>query len=268
MTTTPQTGYASVNGLEMYYELHGAGEPLILLHGGFGVTGMFGAILPQLAANRQVIAADLQGHGRTADIDRPLSLEAMGDDVAKLITHLNLAQADVMGYSMGGGAALQAAIQHPDLVRKLVVVSMPFKREGWYPEQLAAMNQMSAAALEFMRNTPIYESYVAVAPDPDHFPVLCDKMGEMMRRDYDYSDGVKELTMPVLIVVGDADGFPPSHAAQFFSLLGGGLRDGSWDRSGMAKSQLAILPGVTHYDIIDLPALPAVVNPFLDAPVT
>ncbi len=268
MTTTPQTGYASVNGLEMYYELHGAGEPLNLLHGGFGVTGMFGAILPQLAANRQVIAADLHGHGRTADIDRPLSLEAMGDDVGKLITHLGFAQADVMGYSMGGGAALQAAIQHPDLVRKLVVVSMPFKREGWYPEQLAAMNQMSAAALEFMRNTPIYESYVAVAPDPDHFPVLCDKMGEMMRRDYDYSDGVKELTMPVLIVVGDADGFPPSHAAQFFELLGCGLRDGSWDRSGMAKSQLAILPGVTHYDIIDLPALPAVVNPFLDAPVT
>jgi pimeloyl-ACP methyl ester carboxylesterase len=265
--TAPQSGYAPVNGLQMYYEIHGAGEPLILLHGGFGMTGMFGAMLPLLAEKRQVIAADLQGHGRTADIDRPLSLEAMGDDVAALIRHLGFAQADLMGYSMGGGAALQAAIQHPELVRKLVVVSIPFKRAGWYPEQVAAMNQMGASTAEFMKNTPMYEGYAAVAPDPDHFPILCEKMGEMLGRDYDYGAGVKGLTMPVLIVAGDADGMPPSHAALFFELLGGGLRDGSWDRSGMSKSQLAILPGVTHYDIFMSPALPAVVHAFLDAPV-
>lgn len=262
--TIPQTGYAPVNGLHMYYEIHGTGEPLLLLHGGFGVTTMFGAILPQLVANRQVIAVDLQGHGRTADIDRPLSFETMGDDIGKLIKYLGLAQTDVLGYSMGGSTALQAAIQYSALVRKLVVVAIPFKRNGWYPEQIAAMNQMNAGALEFMRNTPIYESYVAVAPDPEHFPVLCDKMGELLRREYDYSEDVKKLSMPVLIVVGDADGMPPSHAAQFFEFLGGGLRDGSWDRSGMSKSQLAILPNVTHYDIFMSPALPTVVNAFLD----
>lgn len=264
--TAPRSGYAPVNGLQMYYEIHGEGDPLILLHGGFGLTGMYSAILPQLAAQRQVIAADLQGHGRTADIDRPLSLEAMGDDVGKLIAHLGLRQADVMGYSMGGGAALQAAIQHPDLVRKLVIVSVPYKRDGWFPEQVAAMSQMKAGSFEFMKSTPMYEAYAAVAPDPEHFLVLCDKMGAMLSRDYDYGAGVKGLSMPVLLVAGDADGLPPSHAAEFFALLGGGLRDGSWDRSGMSKSQLAILPGVTHYDIFMSPALPAVVNAFLDAP--
>lgn len=263
---TNQTGYAPVNGLNMYYEVHGAGEPLILLHGGFGLTGMFSTILPMLAANRQVIAADLQGHGRTADIERPLSLEAMGDDVAGLIKHLGFDKADIMGYSMGGGAALRAAIQHPEIVRKLVLASVPYKRSGWYPEMVASMGQMSAAAAEFMKNTPMYESYVGVAPDPDHFPALCDKMGEMLRRDYDWGKEVKALTIPTLLVYGDADGAPPSHAAQFFELLGGGLRDGSWDGSGMSKSQLAILPGTTHYTIFASPALAAVVTPFLDAP--
>jgi pimeloyl-ACP methyl ester carboxylesterase len=252
----------------MYYEIHGTGEPLILLHGGYGLTGMFSAVLPQLAAHRQVILADLQGHGRTADIDRPLSLEAMGDDVAGLIEHLGLAQADVMGYSMGGGAALRTAIQHPELVRKLVVVSIPYKRSGWYPEMVAGMDQIGAQSAEFMKNTPMYENYIAVAPDPDHFVTLCDKMGQMMRRDYDWGDEVKELTMPVLLVAGDADGLPPAHAAQFFALLGGGLRDGSWDRSGMSKSQLAILPDTTHYDIFFSPLLPAVVTPFLDGPIS
>ena len=263
---TTQSGYAPVNGMQLYYEIHGAGEPLILLHGGFGLTGMFEPIMPQLSANRQVIAVDLQGNGRTADIDRPLSLEAMGDDVGKLIAHLGLAQADVMGYSMGGGAALQAAIQHPDLVRKLIIVSIPFKRSGWYPEQTAGMDQIGAHTAEFMKSTPMYEAYTAVAPHPENFTQLCAKMGDMMRRDYDYGAGVKGLTMPVLIVAGDADGFPPSHAAEFFALLGGGQRDGVWDRSGVPKSQLAILPNTTHYEIFESPALPAIVNAFLDAP--
>jgi pimeloyl-ACP methyl ester carboxylesterase len=160
----PMFEYAPLNGLNMYYAIYGTGEPLILLHGGFGLTEMFGPILPLLAANRQVIAADLQGHGRTADSERPLSLEAMGDDTAALIKHLGFSQADVMGYSMGGGAALRAAIQHPELVRKLVLTSGPYKRSGWYPEMVAAMGQMSAATAEFMKNTPMHESYVAVAP--------------------------------------------------------------------------------------------------------
>lgn len=264
--TTAKTGYAPVNGLKLYYEIHGEGPPLVLLHGGFAMTGMFDELLPQLTANRQVIAVDLQGHGRTADIDRPLSLEAMGDDVAALITHLGFEKADVMGYSMGGGVALRMAIQHPALVRKLVLVSFPFRRNGWYPEMTAGMDQISAASAEFMKNTPVYHAYVAVAPDPDHFLALIDKMGEMMRRDYDWSAEVAALTMPTLLVIGDADGMPPSHAAQFFELLGGGKRDGGWDGSGMSNSQLAILPSTTHYNSADSPLLVPIVAPFLDAP--
>src|SRR5215207_8895017 len=248
--TTEQRGtgqYADINGLHLYYETHGptaqaTGRRLILLHGGLGSGEMFGPVIPAMAANRQVIAVDLQGHGRTADIDRPLRLELMGDDIAALIKHLGFEQADVMGYSMGGGAALRAAIQHPALVRKLVVVSIPFKRSGWYPEMVANMAQMNAASLEFLRDTPIYQGYVAVAPDPDHFPVLCDKMGDMLRRDYDWSSEVAALKMPTMIICGDADGLPPAHAAAFFELLGGGQRDGGWDESGMSNSRLAILP--------------------------
>jgi pimeloyl-ACP methyl ester carboxylesterase len=250
----------------MYYEIHGTGQPLILLHGGLGLTGMFGEVLPLLAQGRQVIAADLQGHGRTADIDRPMRLELMGDDIAALITHLGFEQADVMGYSMGGGAALRAAIQHPTLVRKLVLVSLPFKRSGWYPEMVAGMSQMSAAAAEFMRDTPMYQAYITVAPDPDHFPELCDKMGEMLRRDYDWSAEVAALKMPTMIVSGDADGLPPAHAAQFFELLGGGKRDAGWDGANMPNARLAILPATTHYNIFASPMLAASVTPFLDAP--
>lgn len=263
---TPHSGYAPINGLNMYYEIHGAGEPLILLHGGFGLVEMFGPMLPQLAANRQVIAVDLQAHGRTADIDRPLSLEAMGDDVGKLIRHLGFAQADVMGYSMGGGTALQCAIQHPDMVRKLVVVSLPFKRSGWYPEQVAGMEQIGAHSAELFVGSPMHEAYTAIAPHPEQFSRLCAKMGDMLRRDYDYSEGVKHLPMPVLLVFGDADGMPPAHAAEFFALLGGGQRDGGWDRSAMPQSQLAILPSMTHYDMLQSPVLLPIVDAFLGAP--
>jgi pimeloyl-ACP methyl ester carboxylesterase len=190
----------------------------------------------------------------------------MGDDIAALITHLGLEQADIMGYSMGGAVALRTAIQHPAVVRKLVVVSTPHKRAAWYPEMVAGMEQMSAAATPFMQQTPMYQGYVAVAPDPGNFPALCDKMGDMLRRDYDWSDEIARLPMPTMIVVGDADGLPPAQAAEFFALLGGGQHDGSWDRSGMTIHQLAILPGTTHYDIFSSPALAATVTPFLDAP--
>ena len=264
--TTPKTGYAPVNGLNMYYEIHGSGEPLVLLHGGFGLTGMFHVVLPDLAKTRQVIAVDLQGHGRTADIDRPLSPEAMGDDVAALIQHLGFTQADVMGYSMGGAVALRTAIQHPEVVRKLVVVSIPFKRDGWYAELLPAREQMSAAAAPFLKETPMYHNYVSVAPHPENFDALLDKMGDMLRRDYDWSAEVAALKMPVLIIIGDADGMPPSHAAEFFALLGGGQKDGSWDNSGMSNSQLAILPATTHYNSVDSPLLAPITIAFLDAP--
>jgi pimeloyl-ACP methyl ester carboxylesterase len=265
-STAAKVGYAPVNGLHLYYEITGVGEPLVLLHGGFGLTAMFGAIMPQLTQSRQVIAVDLQGHGRTADIDRPLRYELMGDDIAALIKYLGLAQADVMGFSLGGGTALRTAIQHPTSVRKLVVVSSPFRRDGWYPEMLASMAQMNASFAEFMRDTPIYQNYAAIAPDPGNFPMLCEKMGDLMRQEYDWSSEVAALPMPTMIICGDADSFPPAHAAEFFGLRGGGKRDGVWDGSGMSSSQLAILPGLTHYNIVDAPALVAAVIPFLDAP--
>lgn len=267
MTATGTTsGYAPVNGLRLYYEVTGVGQPLVLLHGGFGLTAMFSAIMPQLTQGRQVIAVDLQGHGRTADVDRPLRYELMGDDIAALIKHLGLGQADVMGYSLGGGAALRTAIQHPSIVRKLVVVSAPFRRDGWYPEMLASMAQMNASFAEFMRDTPMYQSYAAVAPEPGNFPALCDKMGDLMRQEYDWSSEVAALPVPTMIICGDADSFPPAHAAEFFGLRGGGKRDGVWDGSGMTSSQLAILPGMTHYNIVDSLALASAVTPFLDAP--
>ncbi len=258
--------YASIHGLNLYYEIHGEGNPVVLLHGGFGSTGMFAPLLPELTAAHQVIAVDLQGHGRTADIDRPLSPEAMGDDVAALIKHLGLTQADLVGYSMGAAAALRAAIQHPEVVRKLAVISFPSRSDAWYPELMPGRLQMGAESAEFLKETPMYQTYASIAPRPEDFPRLCAKVGEMLRRDYNWADEIAQLKPPTLLVVGDADGCPPSHAVEFFALLGGGLRDGHWDRSGVPQSQLAILPSTTHYDILYSPTLLPTIMRFLDEP--
>ena len=262
----PSNGnYASINGLELYFETYGMGDPLIVLHGGLCSTGIIADVLPHFSVGRQVIAVDLQAHGRTADIDRPLSLEAMGDDIAALIQHLKLEQADIMGYSMGGMVALQTAIRHPDLVRKLVVISIPFKRNGWFAQVLEGMKGVNASAAEMMKPSPIYQMYASVAPKPEDWSLLLDKMGEMMKRDYDYTQGVKSLKMPVLIVAGDTDSISPAHLAEFFALLGGGQQDAGWDGSGITcHSQLAILPGTTHYNSIDSSLLPGIVGAFLE----
>jgi len=265
-TTTAKTGYAPVNGLKLYYEIHGAGEPLILVHGAVGATAMFGEILPLLSNTRRVIAVDLQAHGRTADIDRPLSFEAMADDIAALIKHLGIEKADVMGYSLGAGVALNTAIRHPAVVRKLVLVSTAFKRDGWYPEILAGMAQMGAGAAEPMKQTPMYEIYARVAPTPADWPVLLSKIGELVKKDYDWSNDVAAITAPTLLVYGDADAVRTAHAVQFFELFGGGKKDAGWDGSGMSNARLAILPGLTHYNVFSSPALAATVTPFLDAP--
>jgi pimeloyl-ACP methyl ester carboxylesterase len=258
--------YASVNGLEVYYEIHGTGRPLVLLHGGIGAIEIFGEVLPLLAEGRQVIAADLQAHGRTADIDRPLSIELMADDIAALIEHLEIERADVMGYSLGGGVALQCAIRHPEVVRKLVVVSTPFKRDGWYPEVLAGMGQMGPEAAEPMKQTPMYQLYAGVGPRPEDWPVLLTKLGQLLAQDYDWSEEVAAMETPTLIVVGDADSVRTAHAVEFFELLGGGKADAGWDGSGMSNARLAILPATTHYDIYFSPTLASTVTPFLDAP--
>ena len=258
--------YADVNGIKLYYEIHGVGRPLILLHGGLGAIEMFGPNLAALARGRRVVAVDLQGHGRTADIDRPLSVVLMADDIAALVGRLELDRPDVMGYSLGGGVALLTAIRHPEVVGKLVVVSTPFRRSAFYPEILAQQGQVGAAAAEAMKQTPMYQLYSRLAPRPEDWPRLLDKIGEAMKQDFDFSREIAGLRATTLIVAADADIFPPAHAVEMFALLGGGQRDGGWDGSGRPKSRLAILPGLTHYTIFSAPALAVTVIPFLDEP--
>jgi len=265
-TTAFKTGYALVNGLNLYYESHGTGEPLILLHGGLGATEMFGEVLPLLSKTRRVIAVDLQAHGRTADIDRPMTFEAMADDIAALMKHLEIERADVMGYSLGGVVALRIAVRHPDMVRKLVLVSIAFKLDGWYPEIVSGMAHVGAGSAEAMKQTPMYQLYARIAPKPADWPVLLTKIGELLRMDYDWSKDVAAIKAPTLLVFGDADAVRTAHAVQFFELLGGGKKDGGWDGSGMSNARLAILPGLTHYNIFSSPALASTVTPFLDVP--
>jgi pimeloyl-ACP methyl ester carboxylesterase len=253
-----KSGYAPVNGLKLYYEIRGSGQPLILLHGGVVGITMFGPNLDALAEKRQVIAVELQGHGHTADIDRPLSYEAMADDIAALMKYLGIEQADVMGYSLGGGVALQAAIRHPGLVRRLVVVSAPCKRDGFYPEVLAAMAQMGPAAGEGMKKSPLAQMYPNV-----NWAVLFTKLGELLKKDYDWSKEVAAIKSPTMLVFADADAIRTAHMAEFYGLLGGGQRDAGLDGSQRPLAQLAVLPGLTHYSLSASPALTAAVTPFL-----
>ncbi|MFF5171861.1 alpha/beta fold hydrolase [Micromonospora sp. NPDC000089] len=255
--------YADVDGLRLWYEVHGDGPPLVLLHGGYGSVETFAPILPALAARRRVIGVDLQGHGRTADVDRPLRYESMADTVAALIGHLGLPETDLLGYSLGGGVALRAAIQQPALVRRLVLVSTPCRRGGWYPEVLAAMGAQDESVGERMRGTPPHEIYQRIAPRPQDWPRLWAKGGELLRREYDWSAEVAALAPPTLLVYADGDSIPVTHMAEFFGLLGGGHRDAGWDGTDRPAARLAVLPGLTHYDIVAAPALPAAVLPFL-----
>jgi pimeloyl-ACP methyl ester carboxylesterase len=257
-------GYADVNGIKLYYEIHGAGQPLVLLHGGLGAIEMFGPNLPALAQGRKVIGVDLQGHGRTADIDRPLKTELMADDIAALIQHLKLDRPDIMGFSLGGGVAVLLAIRHPELVGRLVLVSTPIRRDAFYPEILAQQVQVTAEAAEAMKQTPMYQLYASIAPRPEDWARLLSKLGSSMKDDFDFSKKIAGITATTLIVAGDADIFPPAHAVEVFGLLGGGKRDGGWDGSGRPKARLAILPGVTHYNIAIAPALASTVISFLD----
>lgn len=264
---TQGTGhYAEVNGINLYYETHGAGRPLILLHGGLGSGEMFGPLLPALSGRRQVIAPDLQGHGRTADIDRPLDVRLMADDIAALIGHLGLDKPDLVGYSLGGGVALQTAIKYPAMVGRLVAVSANIRRDAIYPEMLAQQGQVNAAAAEYMKDTPMYQLYQRIAPRPEDFPRLLDKISEAMSEDFDFTEEVRSLQVPALIVAADADMAPPSHYAEVFNLLDGGLRDGGWMGEGRPKGghALAILPGLTHYNIFSSPLLAAATLAFLD----
>jgi len=259
-----KSGYVEANGVSYFYRIYGEGEPLLLLHGGLGSIDMFAPILPILAAGRQVIGVDLQGHGRTALGDRPISLVDMGDDMATILKQLGYDKVDALGYSMGAGVAFRLAVQHPETVRRLALVSGGFAQDAFYPEMLPMQAQVGAAMADAMKETPMYKSYVAVAPKPEDFPKLLDRMGELMRTPFNWADDVKTLKMPVMLVYGDSDMYRPEHIVEFYHLLGGGLRDAGWMREHMSQNRLAILPDLTHYDIFLAPALAYTVRPFLD----
>ena len=261
--TIPQTGYAPVNGLQMYYEIHGNGEPLVLLHGAFGAIDLWGPILTTLAENHQVIAVELQGHGHTADIDRPFSYEQMADDVAALMDHLTIQQADVVGYSMGADTALQLAIRHPDRARKLVPISGKYRYDGEYPELLAGIQQMTP---EILAGTPFEDAYLRNAPNPADFPVLVEKLKAFFGKEYAWpEEDMRSIAAPTLLIIGDSDTVRPEHAVELFRLLGGGVPG---DVTGLPNSQLAILPGITHGTIVfeRTDQLLAMIEAFLAAP--
>jgi pimeloyl-ACP methyl ester carboxylesterase len=262
--TAPRTGYAPINGLRMYYEIHGDGEPLVLLHGAFGAIDLWGPILTTLAGTHQVIAVELQGHGHTADIiDRPLGYEQMADDVAALMDHLTITRADIVGYSMGATTGLQLAIRHPDRLRKLVAVSPNYRSDGYYPELLAGLQMMTP---DIFTGTPEEAAYLRHAPHPEDFPGLVEKQKVLPQAFAFPEEDVASIAAPTLVVLGDSDVVRPEHAVALFRLLGGGVPG---DLTGsLPSAQLAVLPGTTHRSIVGERAdrLLAVVEPFLTSP--
>jgi pimeloyl-ACP methyl ester carboxylesterase len=264
MATDTIKAYASVNGLKMYYEIQGTGQPVIVLHGGFGNTELFMPNVTALVKNYKVIAVDLQGHGRTADIDRPLDMDSMANDIAELIRQLNLGKTNIVGYSLGGSVALRLAVKHPELLQKVVLISCPFKRKGWFPDLLVQQDQMGPASAEALKQTPMYQSYLKIAPKPEDWTKLVTKMSVALQKDYDWSKEVAAIKLPVLLMCADADAVMPSHMIEFFKLLGGGLKDPGWQGTGRPASQLAIIPDETHYTLFMSPALSDVIMPFLN----
>ena len=261
-----RTGYAAVNGLQLYYEIRGTGDPLIVLHGGLGSIETHNFDLAALARTRQVIAVELQAHGRTADIDRPMTYEAMADDIGALIAHLDLPKVDLIGYSLGGGVAVQTALRHRERVRKLVVVSTPLARSASFPEAIAAFDALGPQVAELMKPSPVYQTYQKLAPRPYDFPRLLERVGTLVKKDYDWTADVAKLP-PTLLVAADADYYRLSHVLDVYAKLGGDANDPGWDGSGgRSASQIAILPGTSHYDIVASPLVVAVVEPWLAKP--
>lgn len=261
--TPPQSGYATANGLKMYYEIHGeGGQPLLLLHGAYMSIDALGNLIPPLAATRQVIAVELQGHGRTADIDRPIRYESMAHDVAALLAGLGIESVDIFGYSMGGGVALQIAIRHPQLVRKLIVASASYKSSAVYPELLGMFDTMT---LDMFTGTPMEAEYRRLAPDPDYFPTFVAKMIDLDKQSFDWpAEDIQAIKAPTMLIVGDSDIILPEHTLEMFRLLGGGV---CGDLHGLPQARLAVLPGTTHVMLIDqTELLLAIIPPFLDAP--
>jgi pimeloyl-ACP methyl ester carboxylesterase len=256
-----ESGYAEVNGLKMYYEVYGQGKPLILLHGSFmSIPLNWSQIIPLLAKDRKVIVAEMQGHGRTKDIPRNISYEGMADDVSGLLKHLKIDSADILGYSMGGGIALQFAIRHPEQVRRLIVLSAPSAHDGWWPDVEASFATFTP---DMFNGTPIKKQYDSLGGDPAHFPELVKKVIGIDLKQYDWSADVKKIKAPLFMAIGDADGVRYEHVLELFRAKGGGKMG---DLHGLPKSRLAILPGTTHIGMIKRTDwLIPMINDFLDA---
>jgi pimeloyl-ACP methyl ester carboxylesterase len=259
---TPTVGYAPVNGLQMYYEVHGSGEPVVLLHGAFMTipnnwTGWIG----ELSKTRKVIAVEMQGHGRTADIKRDFSSENLADDVAALLDYLKIPSADLIGYSMGGEVAMQCAIRHPDKVRKVVSISAVLRHDGWVKEALDVFPQLT---FEAFKGSPIETGYKKLSPTPDEFPNFVKHIVAATVKPFDFgADKLKATKAPMFFIHGDADGVRLEHIAEMFRLKGGEIHGDMRPRSA---SRLAILPNTTHVTLMErMPVIVPMVNDFFDA---
>jgi pimeloyl-ACP methyl ester carboxylesterase len=263
-STPTESGYVPVNGLEMYYEIHGSGRPLVLLHGNLSTIGTsFGKVLPKLSSTRRIIAVEQQGHGHTADIDRPLSIEQWALDTTALLRHLGIEQADFFGYSSGGAVSLEIALRSPDLVRKLVWAGgTSFRRDGLYPELLKASETMKPEDLD---GSPFQQEYASIAPHPEQWHRLVAKITDLDRTTQGWSpEAIASVKAPTLLIIGDSDIVRPEHVVEMFRLLGGGVVG---DLVGLPRSQLAVLPGTTHVTLADRDQwLAPMITEFLDAP--
>lgn len=248
-----------VNGMQMYYEVFGSGDPLIVLHGSYMNIPSMGAIIPKLAETHQVYALELQGHGRTTDIDRPITYPNLADDVALFMDKVGLQKADVFGYSMGAIAGLQLVIRHPDKVSKLVFAAGAYDFEGWQPAFREFIPQMN---VEMFLNMPFAAEYRKLNPNPDGFPALAEKLIALEKEPLALGDDVKTIKAPVLIITGDADGATLEHSVAMFRLLGGGVM-GDMGKP-LPASRLAVLPATAHTAVItQVDLLAAFINPFL-----
>lgn len=267
----PVTGYAPVNGLKMYYEVHesgrgesggGSGEPVVLLHGAFmAITDNWRDWIGELAKTRKVIAIEMQGHGRTADIKRDLTYENLSDDVAGLLDYLKIPSADIIGYSLGGGVAIECAIRHPEKVRKVVSISASIRRDGWVKEANDAWPNFT---WEIFKGTPAETEWKKLNPRPDGFPDFFNHIKATVLRPYDFgADKLKATKAPMFFIHGDVDGIRLDHIAEMYRLKGGDIHG---DMQPRPESRLAILPNTTHVTLMNrMTTIIPMVNDFLDA---
>ncbi|MEO8184498.1 MAG: alpha/beta hydrolase [Deltaproteobacteria bacterium] len=265
--TASSSGLLEVNGIKLWHEVYGDGPPVIVLSGGLTTIPETMPLIAPLAKQRKVVAVELQGHGRSPDTDRPITLDTTADDVAAIIDALKLGPTDLIGHSFGGAAALRASIRHPEKVRRLVVISSPCARSGWYPEAQRGMASVGAALAEALKDTPTAR-FARQWPEPQRFPQFLDKMGKALGEDYDWCAEVPTLPMPVLLVYADHDSISQRHIADFFALLGGGITEPGWQNTKFTKARLAIIPGYSHYNFMTSSELPPTVEKFLASSLT